>query len=227
MTRLLIVVEGQTEEAFVKELLGPHLDARGVYTTPMIVASRRDRHTGEKSKGGGRRWSKWHNDIRIVLKTDASSDMRVTTLFDLYGLPRGFPGVEMYGHEVDSARRADLIEAAVSAEFEDWRLVPYVQRHEFEALVLVGLEHLELALDPASLAGAAALRSEVGGMPPEDVNDGEHTAPSKRLIKHLGAAYDKVTFGPLVTAATGLPRIRAACPRFDAWVSKLEALATT
>ena len=226
MIRLVVAVEGQTEEAFVKEVLGPHLAARQVFTAPMIVATRRDPRTGAKSKGGGRRWAKWRNDIDKVLRTDASPQLRVTTLFDLYALPSDFPGADEHGELPDTVRRASLLEAAMADVFGDWRLVPYLQRHEFEALVFAGLEQLHFLLDPVNSSGVVALRAEVAGIPPEDVNDNEHTAPSKRLIKHLGSDYDKVTLGPLVTIAAGLPAIRAACPRFDAWVTKLESLAS-
>ena len=50
--RLGISVEGQTEERFVKDLLAPHLEARGVYAIPIIVATSRSA-AGKKSKGGG------------------------------------------------------------------------------------------------------------------------------------------------------------------------------
>jgi hypothetical protein len=36
--------------------------------------------------------------------------------------------------------------------------------------------------------------------------------------------YGKTLHGPLVMEDIGLPKIRAACPRFDAWVGALEAL---
>ena len=35
--RLVVVVEGQTEEAFVKEVLAPHLWGRGVHASATIV----------------------------------------------------------------------------------------------------------------------------------------------------------------------------------------------
>jgi hypothetical protein len=226
LIRLVVVVEGPTEEAFVKEVLGPHLDGLGVFTSPTVVGTRRDRRTGAKAKGGGGSWGKWKNDIDRVLRTDSSMELRVTTMFDLYALPSRFPGADVHGTVPDTARRAELLERAMGDDFGDRRFIPYLQRHEFEALVLAGLEQLQGLLDPVNSAHVVALRAEVAGIPPEDVNDSEHTAPSKRLIKHLGSTYDKVTLGPLVTIATGLPAIRAACPRFDAWVTKLETLAT-
>ncbi len=54
MIRLFVLVEGQTEEQFVKAVLGPHLAGLGVVAVPIIVATRRERRTGRKiGRGGG------------------------------------------------------------------------------------------------------------------------------------------------------------------------------
>lgn len=55
------------------------------------------------------------------------------------------------------------------------------------------------------------------------MNDGHDTAPSKQLKARI-PSYQKTVHGPLVTEATGLAKLRAACPRFDDWVAKLEGL---
>jgi hypothetical protein len=41
----------------------------------------------------------------------------------------------------------------------------------------------------------------------------------------LIASHDELVHGVLVTTAVGLPGLRARCPRFDRWVTGLEALA--
>lgn len=106
----------------------------------------------------------------------------------------------------------------------DWRLVPYLQRHEFETLVLASLDALaRLVEDPVELDGLAKLRAVVAQQPPEDVNDGPSTHPSKRL-ENLIPSYRKTVHGPLALQGTGLASLRNVCPRFDAWVSKLEQL---
>ncbi|MDV7397185.1 DUF4276 family protein, partial [Arthrospira platensis SPKY1] len=61
---------------------------------------------------------------------------------------------------------------------------------------------------------------------PEEINDHPQTAPSKRLISLL-KGYDKALHGPLVALDIGLDRLRVENPRFDAWIKRLEALATT
>ena len=49
------------------------------------------------------------------------------------------------------------------------------------------------------------------------------TALSKRIQQAI-ITYDKFVHGPLIAMATGLEVIRAECPRFANWVSKLETL---
>ncbi|MCU0798023.1 MAG: DUF4276 family protein, partial [Akkermansiaceae bacterium] len=71
-----------------------------------------------------------------------------------------------------------------------------------------------------------ALQNEVAHLLPEEINDGPHTAPSKRIIRHL-PLYErsKVRVGAVAAAAIGLPTLRAKCPHFDHWITRLECLA--
>lgn len=74
--------------------------------------------------------------------------------------------------------------------------------------------------------------SRAGG--PERVNDSPRTAPSKRLEQWIErhapvhmrySDRTKVRHGAGLAVRLGLPAIRKACPRFDAWLSRLEGLA--
>ena len=224
--RVTVVVEGQTEEQFVKGVLMPHLAAFGVYVSTSIVGKVVAQRRGHSSRGGGF-YGSWRRDLRHHLSKPGDDGLRVTTLFDLYGLPTDFPGLDSPGSDVDTRSRCDALQAALAADINDRRFIPYVQRHEFEALVLASLDALEDLLDaPDDLAGIEALRADIGDLPPEDVNDSRETAPSKRLMRFV-PSYQKTLYGPLVTEVTGLPTLRAACPGFDAWVGTLEALGAT
>ncbi len=218
--RLVVVVEGQTEEHFVTGVLGPHLLNHGVFAVATIVGTPKRRGSAPLNKGGGS-WTRWERDLRRLLGSQHQQDVRVTTLFDLYRLPTGFPGLEMHCADRDTTRRCHNLEAALAALFDDRRFIPYLQRHEFEALVLASLDSLGRLLDTASdLWGLSALSQEIAGRGPEDVDDGADSAPSKRLLRHV-SGYSKTVHGPLAVADTGLPALRAACPRFDIWVRLL------
>src|SRR5712692_311900 len=102
--RLLVVVEGQTEEAFVNHVLGPHLCSHGVFPAATIVGTPKRRGSSPLKKGGGD-WPRWQRDIRRLLGGQPQLELRVTTLFDLYGLPKGFPGLGVHGADQDTTRR--------------------------------------------------------------------------------------------------------------------------
>ena len=84
MSRVYILVEGQSEEAFVNELLVPHYSQSGLFLTPIIVS------TSPGFKGGVVSYAKVKVQILRLCKQD--SDAWVTTMFDLYALPGNFPG---------------------------------------------------------------------------------------------------------------------------------------
>jgi Domain of unknown function (DUF4276) len=84
MNRIYFLVEGQTEEAFVRELLQPHYATMGLHITPIIASTRLG------YKGGVVSYSKIKPQIEKLCKKDKKA--YVSTLFDLYALPTDFPG---------------------------------------------------------------------------------------------------------------------------------------
>lgn len=211
----------------MKSCLAPHLRHHGVEATAIVVTTSRDQRTGAKYTGGGR-WSSWHRDLRRLLPARRDPDRRVSTLFDLYGLPPDFPGLADVVSAPDSVARAERAETQIAAAVEhDERFLPYVQRHEFEALVLAALDSLSSFLDTDDQrAGMTSLQEEIAGIAPEDVNDGPDTAPSKRLLRAL-PGYQKTLHGLLAVEDHGLARIRETCPRFSEWVRRLEEFGWT
>ena len=211
--RLYLVVEGATEERFVKDVLAPHFHGLGYHRcTPMQV------RRGGGARGGGRSWQPWQRFVSHLLKEHRGSEVRVSTMLDLYGIPGDTPGLDL---ALSGEARAGQIEAALAAQIGDHRFVPYVQVHEFEALVFAASD--EFRLLSADQKMVAAVVAEAARYPnPELINDGVETAPSKRLHR-LFAGYDKVEHGADVTGLAGLTRLRARCPHFGAWISQLEA----
>ena len=180
MKRLYVLVEGQTEEAFLKRVVAPHLLAFHVAAFAVVVETSRDR-SGRKRRGGGH-WKHWLRDLKRLTGQQVAGECAFSTMFDLYGLPNDFPDLGRHSAILDTNSRADSLAAEMSRAVDDYRFVPYIQRHEFEALVLAAIEQLkELLEDPADLNGVARLQGQLANLAPEDVNDGEATAPSKRL----------------------------------------------
>ncbi len=200
--RLNLVVEGQTEEAFVNQILKPHLVQCQVWPSARCIT------TGRKRKGG-------------------SAAIRFSTMFDdLYGLPSDFPGYESARDLSDPFERVEQLQDAMRNDLEDGRFIPYLQLHEFEALLLADPQKFRARFSESG-AGIQKLVELVSSYEyPELIDDGYHTAPSRRIAdlipEYAGA---KVSAGPIVAANIGLHVIRSKCRHFGKWLGTLEGLA--
>lgn len=117
------------------------------------------------------------------------------------------------------------LEAAWQEETGDRRFIPFIQLHEFEAYLFVGVARVPEFCDSSS-GGVAQLQKVADSVDsPELIDDGQHSAPSKRIIEQIPAYKRlKTSVGPQMAADIGLRAIRLKCPHFDAWISRLEGL---
>ena len=220
--RLNFIVEGQTEEAFVKRILNPHLANLGVYVKARCVLTSRRRNI--KHRGGIGSYEKARNDINTWIKEDRNSDVRFTTMFDVYGLPTNFPGYRDAKQRSDPYGRVKVLEDALGEDISDRRFIPHFQLHEFEALLLSDPQKLDSQFD--SSTGIRQLVDMVASFDsPELINDGDNTAPSKRIIGEI-PEYEKMkpSAAPIVAEKIGLPTLRLQCKHFDEWLCRLEML---
>lgn len=210
MIRLAVSVEGQTEEEFVRTVLAPHLRLGGIEPEPILLG------TGRGGRGGNVTVEGLSADMAKLYHTfDA-----VTSLVDLYG----FRGRD--GRDADGLEEAvgDAIAQRVQRQWDERRVIPYVQRYEFEGLLFSDVSAFE-RLAGGQAEAVEALRNIRGQFPtPEDINDQYETAPSRRIMRVIDA-YNKRVDGPLLAEDIGLKRIRGECRRFNQWVGHLESLA--
>jgi hypothetical protein len=220
MRRLIIIVEGQTEEEFVSHTLQPHFASVGIHSvTPIKI------RTSGGHKGGLTSYAKFKNDATRYLRSER--DVIVSSLIDFFRLPTDFP---RYGEALSKALpkdKVEVLEQGLADDIADGRFIPYIQLHEFEALLftdIFGFEMLaEIALSPASNRHRILddIQRIIDAFPnPEDINDSPETAPSKRLQKII-PGYNKVLWGNFVLEAHGIERILAKCPRFRQWLHKI------
>lgn len=222
MIRLHITAEGQTERAFAKTILAPHLGKFNVFVDARCVLTSRDKRASEEYRGGLRSYQKAKKDILDWIKEDDHPECRFTTMFDLYSLPNNFPDYDAVSNQGDPYQRVEQLEEAMASDIGDERFIPYLQLHEFETLILadprqLGREYLEHSAQIDNLI------KMVGTQSPEYINDSPANAPSKRILKEI-PAYDKVTAGVSVTSKIGLQTLRAKCPHFNRWLTHLEKL---
>jgi len=216
VTRILAVVEGRSEELFLKRTLAPRLAGRGLYLEPMKVLR------GGGARGGGSSWQPWRKHLSGLLNGQPRVGVVVTTFLDLYRIPKDTPGYS--SPDGNGEQRAESMVRAIHEQLgSDPRLLPYVQVHEFEALLycdLTALTRVEPDLFPTNRV--STLVNSVAHLAPESVNESEATAPSKRILAVL-PAFDKIDHGVPAVEAIGLDALRTKCPRFHAWITRLEA----
>ena len=217
MKRALILVEGQTEETFIRDVLVPHFTLRGLHLVPICVSTKRIK-AGGKFRGGVISYRQVESDLRPLLAdTDVSM---VTTMLDYYRLPKDFPGMDSLPGSVRPQERVCYLERALEEEMHDRRFRAYFSLHEFEALLLAEpttiLSAFSKAKNRAFLNGVSA--------PPEEINDGATTHPAARIEK-VDKTYRKALHGPLIANRIGLPKIRKECPHFAEWIGELESIA--
>ena len=211
MKRLFIVVEGQTEEAFVKELMAPYFIQNGIYDVrPVII------QTSKGHKGGFVNYEHLKNDILRLLKSQGQ-DVVVTTFVDFFRCPE-LPNQKDIEAFPSHIKRVEEMEKSISDDINDWRFIPYIQLHEFEALLFSAVNGFEIYFEDQ-------VSNEIQGIidsfdNPEEINSSPETAPSKRLIRII-PYYDKVIYGNIVALEIGLPTILARCPRFRGWIDCL------
>lgn len=227
MARLLIHVEGETEETFVNEILAPHLYPCG-YTkvSARLVGNSRQRDR----RGGIRAWSAVRNDILNHLKEDPGC--LATTMVDYYALPqsdaKAWPGRKA-AEGLPFPQKAPTVQDALLADicgelgggFKANRFIPYVMMHEFEGFLFSDCERFGRGIGRPELAPQfQAIRDAFET--PEEIDDSPATAPSKR-VKDLVPNYEKPLLGALAVLEIGLGAIRAECPHFRNWLERLEA----
>jgi len=225
MPRLYLFAEGQTEQTFADAVLKPHLAHFGVYVhNPVLIAHARKK--GIVHRGGGRNYEPMKNDILRFLKQESAADVYFTTMIDLYALHAEFPGredAEKLRH--DPHQRVQSLQSAWARDIADGRFIPFIQLHEFEAYLFVDPSQFEFFY-PDSLPQIAGLQKIADDVrTPELIDDGQHTAPSKRIMSQFpdykGA---KPLVGPQVGELIGVAAIRAKCPHFNEWLTGLERL---
>jgi len=217
MKSVHILVEGQTEEQLVNVVLQPALIVKNVWLNPVMLKTRRA--VGRPNdRGGVSRWAMIDADIQRLLGD--SSAHTVTTLLDFYGIPSDTPGISDQPAG-DAYARVTHVEQEISKAVKDSRFLPFLALHETEAWVLAAANELADLYGQPKLAETLNAQVRAAGGP-ERVNDGAHTAPSKRIMSAY-PAYRKVTDGPDVISRFGLPALRDTCPHLNAWLSRLEA----
>lgn len=205
MIRLAVLTEGRTERRFVRLVLISHLRPKGIEACPLLL------------EGGG--------DVTLPKLARNMAELYwsfdfVTSLVDFYGFrSKGDATPDELQQRINQEIRRNI-----RRDWNQSKVFPYVQRHEFESLLfsdVSAFKDLSPKVPKESVEKLHAIRNQFST--PEDINDDKSTAPSKRILG-LIPRYQKRRDGPKLAGRIGLEAIRGECPRFDGWLTRLESL---
>jgi hypothetical protein len=225
---LNVLCEGPTEDRFAGSVLKEHLKGFGIVVKTTILVTNKKKNI----RGGMLSYQQAKTDLGLLMKQHSHSPKTYekhfyTTMFDLYALPNDFPGY------ADAVKIQDCY--AVNKKLEDeFRkdinhplFIPYIQLHEFEALVFCGLEYL-LVDYPDMTKQVEDLKKTLKTYDdnPEKINNSPEAAPLKRIIKAFESKhhYDKAKSGVSVTGKIGIFALKEKCRHFREWIDCLEKI---
>ena len=219
MNKMIAVVEGSTEQIFIRQVLAPWLRER---CGMELVAST----AGTPGSKGGNSYDRAKRDILKHLKNPYFT--HVTTFFDFYGMGQKWPGRQGTSKQVnrdqskhlEEAIRKDIEVQVGSARIN--RFIPYVQMHEFEALLFSETSALpEVMQQPKTKQRLDEIRNDFET--PEDINDSVAKAPSKR-IEEIYHSFRKNFHGVIAAERITIDVMIWECPHFRKWVETLQEI---
>lgn len=211
MKRLYVVVEGQTEQEFVNSLIAPYLQRWGIFdVTPILI------RTSKSGRGGFVNYQHLKNDIKSLLSSP-KNDFVVSMFVDFFRIPE-IPNKEKWENKSTHLEQVAIMEQCIADDINDLRFLPYIQMHEFEALLFADNKGFKAFFTDTESSQTQNIINLFHN--PEDINTTPTGAPSKRLLA-IKSDYDKVIEGNLIAMEVGITNILAKCPKFRAWIEKL------
>ncbi|WP_454966649.1 DUF4276 family protein [Capnocytophaga leadbetteri] len=210
MKTVIIICEGPTEEVFCSNLLSQYLQNSCRIEIRLL--------------GGNCNWQRIKDMAEKALKQQKNA--LVTTFFDYYGVKtKKFPNwKETVGiNKANVRERIEILENGMLEEIDSnlrYRFIPYVQLHEFEALLFNNIEVFDEMFEFEQYDRAKLLNVFNEFPDPEMIDQGTETSPSHRLIKII-PAYRKVIQGNAIAEKIGIEQIRQKNKHFNDWIEQL------
>lgn len=212
MKTVIVICEGETEEEFCKTLLSVYLQK---YCKIRIEV---------RLLGGNCNWQRIKDMAEKALKQQKNA--LVTTFFDYYGVKtKNFPNwIETEGiNKANVRERIEILENGMLEEIDSnlrYRFIPYIQLHEFEALLFNNIEVFDNNFKRSEF-NRANLLDVLNEFPdPELINQKIETSPSHRLIEII-PSYNKILYGNMLVEIIGIEQIKQKNKHFNDWIEQL------
>ena len=158
------------------------------------------------------------NDVNKILANEPNAI--VTTFIDFFRCPNNMPKYEEAILKSNHQEAVEIIEEGMTDLFNNHQFIPYIQLHEFEALLFSSDKGFKAYWEDDLVKKAVEIIEEFPN--PEDINSRPEKAPSKRIIE-IKSNYEKVAEGNLLALEIGIGEILKRCPRFHAWIENLKS----
>ena len=199
MKTVIVICEGETEKEFCKTLLSVYLQK---YCKIRIEV---------RLLGGNCNWQRIKDMVEKALKQQKNA--LVTTFFDYYGVKtKKFPNwKETVGiNKANVRERIEILENGMLEEIDSnlrYRFIPYIQLHEFEALLFNNIEVFDNNFKRSEFSRANLLDVLNEFPDPELINQKIETSPSHRLIEII-PSYNKILYGNMLVEIIGIEQIK-------------------
>lgn len=223
-----ILCEGQTEERFVSKVMKPYLKDYGIVMKPRILLTSKKKN----QRGGMINYSQAKRDVENWISENRNRKSEThyyTTMFDFYALPSDFPCMDEIEKYTDAYGKVSAVERAMAEKFQVSNFVPYIQLHEFEALLFSDISKIvdRFPKQKRTITNLQKVLDDCNGNP-ELVNTGRTTAPSKRITAVVEESrkykYHKVQDGVNIACRIGIDVMMNKCKHFKEWIDNLIAL---
>lgn len=211
MKIIYFVVEGDTEEQFVKDVLTEYFNGK-CYIQPIKITT--NPQLGKR--GGFTTYKHLKKDVDNLLRQ--KREKIVTTFVDYFRMPKDSPNYALCREIQNIDERLKCLENAIKDDVNDARFIPYIQKYEFEALLFSSNRGFEYCFEQNEAKETAKIVSAYDN--PEEINDQPITSPSNRL-KTIRPIYSKVLEGNTIALEVGIEMMLEKCPRFKDWIENL------
>lgn len=215
MKNVYIYCEGQTEEAFINNVLSPYFANMDIWVYPIVCTTKRT--PSKKHRGGVSDYEKIKKELYLICRQHHNEI--VTTMFDYYAMPENTPLIDC--NDSDIYARIEKIEDAINKDIGLSNCHFNFSLHEFEGLLFSHPESFGLIADETVVQKIQEIKD--AATTPEHINNSPETAPSKRL-EALMPGYAKVKNGSILSQNMGIDAIMENCQHFSAWIKKIISL---
>lgn len=200
-----------TEKEFVQSIIAPYLQSFEIFSViPILI------RTSKTGKGGFVNYEHLKRDALRLLKS-SHNDIIVSMLVDFFRCPE-LPFKERWGNITNHQIQVNKMEMYIAEDINNCRFIPYIQLHEFEALLFTSNAGFQEYFTASQQAKTNQIIQSYPN--PEDINSSPEGAPSKRILA-IEEKYDKVLEGNLIALCVGIEKMLEKCPRFKRWIEKL------